>query len=108
MGDEIGGHLVTGHIDGVALVEGAAAEGQSLRLTLRCPAELSRFVASKGSVALDGVSLTVNEVNGDAFGINLIPHTLACTTLGACAVGRRLNLEVDLIARYLARLHAQH
>ena len=108
LGDEIGGHLVTGHIDGVALVKGAAAEGQSLRLTLRCPADLSRFVASKGSVALDGVSLTVNEVDGDAFGINLIPHTLACTTLGACAVGRRLNLEVDLIARYLARLHAQH
>ena len=108
LGDEIGGHLVTGHIDGVALVEGAAAEGQSLRLTLRCPADLSRFVASKGSVALDGVSLTVNEVDGDAFGINLIPHTLACTTLGACAIGRRLNLEVDLIARYLARLHAQH
>ena len=108
LGDEIGGHLVTGHIDGVALVEGAAAEGQSLRLTLRCPADLSRFVASKGSVTLDGVSLTVNEVDGDAFGINLIPHTLACTALGACAVGRRLNLEVDLIARYLARLHAQH
>ena len=108
LGDEIGGHLVTGHIDGVALVEGAAAEGQSLRLTLRCPADLSRFVASKGSVTLDGVSLTVNEVDGDAFGINLIPHTLACTTLGACAIGRRLNLEVDLIARYLARLHAQH
>ena len=108
LGDEIGGHLVTGHIDGVALVEGAAAEGQSLRLTLRCPADLSRFVASKGSVTLDGVSLTVNEVDGDMFGINLIPHTLACTTLGACAVGRRLNLEVDLIARYLARLHAQH
>ena len=108
LGDEIGGHLVTGHIDGVALVEGAAAEGDSLRLTLRCPAELSRFVASKGSVALDGVSLTVNEVDGDAFGVNLIPHTLACTTFGACAAGRRLNLEVDLIARYLARLHAQH
>ena len=108
LGDEIGGHLVTGHIDGVALVEGAAAEGQSLRLTLRCPADLSRFVASKGSVALDGVSLTVNEVDGDMFGINLIPHTLACTALGACAIGRRLNLEVDLIARYLARLHAQH
>ena len=108
LGDEIGGHLVTGHIDGVGLVEGAAPEGESLRLTVRCPAELSRFVASKGSVALDGVSLTVNEVDGDMFGINLIPHTLACTTLGGCAAGRRLNLEVDLIARYLARLLAEH
>ncbi len=106
LGDEIGGHLVTGHIDGVALVEGAEPEGESLRLTLRCPAELSRFVAAKGSVALDGVSLTVNEVDGALFGINLIPHTLACTTLDGCAAGRRLNLEVDLIARYLARLQS--
>ena len=107
LGDEIGGHLVTGHIDGVAAVEGTAAEGESLRLTIRCPAALLRFVASKGSVALDGVSLTVNEADGDVFGINLIPHTLACTTLGDCATGRRLNLEVDLIARYLARLHTE-
>ncbi|MCY4478687.1 MAG: riboflavin synthase [Rhodospirillales bacterium] len=107
LGDELGGHLVTGHIDGVALVEGAAPEGDSLRLTIRCPAELSRFVASKGSVALDGVSLTVNEVDGDVFGINLIPHTLAETTFRECAAGRRLNLEVDLIARYLARLHSE-
>ena len=107
LGDELGGHLVTGHIDGVAVVEGAEPEGESLRLTIRCPAELSRFVASKGSVALDGVSLTVNEVDGDVFGINLIPHTLAETTFQECAVGRRLNLEVDLIARYLARLHSE-
>ena len=107
LGDELGGHLVTGHIDGVALVEGAAREGESLRLTIRCPAECSRFVASKGSVALDGVSLTVNEVAGDVFGINLIPHTLAETTFGDCAAGRGLNLEVDLIARYLARLHSE-
>ena len=107
LGDEIGGHLVTGHIDGVAVVESAAPEGESLRLTIRCPADLSRFVASKGSVALDGVSLTVNEAEGDAFGINLIPHTLAETTFGDCAAGRRLNLEVDLIARYLARLHSE-
>ena len=107
LGDELGGHLVTGHIDGVALVEGAAPEGESLRLTIRCPAEYSRFVASKGSVALDGVSLTVNEVAGDVFGINLIPHTLAETTFRDCAAGRRLNLEVDLIARYLARLHSE-
>ena len=107
LGDEIGGHLVTGHIDGVATVEAAAPEGDSLRLTIRCPAELSRFVASKGSVALDGVSLTVNEVAGDTFGINLIPHTLAQTTFRGCAAGRRLNLEVDLIARYLARLHSE-
>ena len=106
LGDEIGGHLVTGHIDGVALVEGAEPEGDSLRLVLRCPAALARFVAAKGSVALDGVSLTVNEVDGALFGINLIPHTLACTTLDDCAAGRRLNLEVDLIARYLARLQS--
>ena len=107
LGDELGGHLVTGHIDGVALVEGTAREGESLRLTIRCPAEYSRFVASKGSVALDGVSLTVNEVAGDVFGINLIPHTLTQTTFQECAAGRRLNLEVDLIARYLARLHSE-
>ena len=108
LGDEIGGHLVTGHIDGVGLVERAEPEGESLRLTIRCPAALARFVASKGSVALDGVSLTVNEVDGAVFGINLIPHTLSCTTLDGCAAGRRLNLEVDLIARYLARLHEEH
>ena len=107
LGDELGGHLVSGHIDGVAVIEGAEPEGDSLRLTIRCPAELSHFVASKGSVALDGVSLTVNEVAGDVFGINLIPHTLAETTFGDCAGGRRLNLEVDLIARYLARLHSE-
>ena len=107
LGDELGGHLVTGHIDGVAVVEAAEPEGESLRLTMRCPADLSRFVASKGSVALDGVSLTVNEVAGDAFGINLIPHTLVQTTFQDCAAGRRLNLEVDLIARYLARLHSE-
>ena len=107
LGDELGGHLVTGHIDGVAVLEGAEPEGDSLRLTIRCPTELSRFVASKGSVALDGVSLTVNEVAGDVFGINLIPHTLEQTTFRDCAAGRRLNLEVDLIARYLARLHSE-
>ena len=107
LGDELGGHLVTGHIDGVGMLEAAVPEGDSLRLTVRCPAELSCFVASKGSVALDGVSLTVNEVDGDAFGINLIPHTLEQTTFGDCAAGRRLNLEVDLIARYLARLHSE-
>ncbi|MDE0201221.1 MAG: riboflavin synthase [Rhodospirillaceae bacterium] len=107
LNDELGGHLVTGHIDGVAVVEGAEPEGDSLRLTVRCPAELSRFVAPKGSVALDGVSLTVNEVAGDVFGINLIPHTLEQTTFGDCVAGRRLNLEVDLIARYLARLQAE-
>ena len=108
LGDEIGGHLVTGHVDGVGVVESVAPEGESRRLTVRCPAPLSRFVASKGSVALDGVSLTVNEVDGCVFGINLIPHTLAHTTLGDCAAGRRLNLEVDLIARYLARLQSEH
>lgn len=107
LGDELGGHLVTGHIDGVGVIESAEPEGDSLRLTIRCPAELSLFVASKGSVALDGVSLTVNEVDGDVFGINLIPHTLEQTTFRDCVAGRRLNLEVDLIARYLARLHSE-
>ena len=107
LGDELGGHLVTGHIDGVAVVQEVVPEGESLRLAIRCPVEFSRFVASKGSVALDGVSLTVNEVDGDVFGINLIPHTLAQTTFRDCAAGRRLNLEVDLIARYLARLHSE-
>ena len=104
LGDEIGGHLVTGHIDGIGLVERALPEGDSLRLSVRCPDTLMCFVASKGSITLDGVSLTVNELDDRVFGVNLIPHTLASTTLGDCAAGRRLNLEVDLIARYLARL----
>ncbi len=106
LGDEVGGHLVTGHIDGVGLVETATPDGGSLRLSVRGPASLMRSIATKGSIAIDGVSLTVNELDGELFGINLIPHTLAETTLGDCALGDRLNLEIDLIARYVARLHA--
>ena len=103
LGDELGGHLVTGHIDGVAVLEGAEPEGDSLRLTVRCPSELSRFVASKGSVALDGVSLTVNDVAADRFAVNLIPHTLAETTFGELSAGRAVNVEIDMLARYVWR-----
>jgi riboflavin synthase len=103
VGDRLGGHLVTGHVDGVARVTAANREGDSLRVTLAPPAELHRFIAEKGSVALDGVSLTVNRVSGDTFEIMLIPHTLSATTLERIAPGRRLNLEVDLLARYVVR-----
>ncbi|MBX6320588.1 MAG: riboflavin synthase [Rhodospirillaceae bacterium] len=103
-GDELGGHLVTGHVDGVARVVARRPEGGSLRLSVEAPAELARFVASKGSVALDGVSLTVNEVEGAVFGVNLIPVTRERTTLGEAQPGTRLNMEIDLLARYVARL----
>jgi riboflavin synthase len=106
LGDELGGHIVSGHVDGVAELTARRAEGDSLRLTFRAPADLARFVASKGSVALDGVSLTVNEVEGAEFGINLIPHTQSVTTFGGLAPGDRVNLEVDMLARYVARLAA--
>ncbi|WP_299360029.1 riboflavin synthase [uncultured Paracoccus sp.] len=104
VGDELGGHIVSGHVDGVAIVERAAPEGDSLRLTLSAPADLARFIAPKGSVALNGTSLTVNEVDGNRFGINLIPHTCATTTWGEARVGDRVNLEIDTLARYVARL----
>ncbi len=104
IGDELGGHLVTGHIDGLAEVAEREDCTETARLTFRAPAQLSRFIAAKGSVALDGVSLTVNEVAGDAFTVLIIPHTLAVTTFGALARGGRVNLEVDLMARYAARL----
>jgi riboflavin synthase len=104
LGEELGGHLVSGHVDGVALLEAVAPEGESRRLTLRPPGALLGMIASKGSVALDGISLTVNEVSGLSFGVNLIPHTQAVTTLGAAKPGDRLNLEIDLFARYVARL----
>jgi riboflavin synthase len=103
IGDRLGGHLVTGHVDGVARVTTASREGDALRVTLEPPAELRRFIAEKGSVALDGVSLTVNRTSGDTFEIMLIPHTLSVTTLERIAPGRRLNLEVDLLARYVVR-----
>lgn len=104
LGDELGGHLVTGHVDGVAELAERADLPNSARLSLRAPSELMRFIAPKGSIALDGVSLTVNEVSGDTFSVLIIPHTLKVTTFGALRVGARLNLEVDLMARYAARL----
>jgi riboflavin synthase len=104
IGDELGGHIVAGHADGIATLTARENLTDMARLTLRTPAELARFIASKGSVALDGVSLTVNDVADDTFAVLIIPHTLAVTTLGALAVGDQLNLEVDLMARYAARL----
>lgn len=104
VGDELGGHVVSGHVDGVAEVVEVHDEGDSTRVTLRAPQALARFIAPKGSVALNGTSLTVNEVEGCEFGINFIPHTKDVTTWGAVAVGDRVNLEIDTLARYVARL----
>lgn len=104
VGDELGGHIVSGHVDGLAELVAREDLPDMARLALRAPKELARFIASKGSVALDGVSLTVNEVDGDEFSVLLIPHTLEVTTFGALRVGAHLNLEVDLMARYAARL----
>ena len=104
VGDELGGHIVSGHVDGVARLVERRPEGDSVRFVIEAPAALMRYIASKGSVALDGVSLTVNEVANDRFGINVIPYTLAHTTLGEARPGQRLNLEIDPIARYVARL----
>ncbi|MDX1482857.1 MAG: riboflavin synthase [Alphaproteobacteria bacterium] len=107
LGDELGGHMVSGHIDGIARVRGRSLVGDhagSVRFDIETPPGLSRFVVEKGSVALDGVSLTVNEVEEDLFSVNVIPHTLENTTLGEAAEGDRLNFEVDLVARYLNRL----
>jgi riboflavin synthase len=103
-GDPLGGHYVTGHVDGVARVAGVAEDAGSLRLTIEVPPLLARYLAPKGSVTLDGVSLTVNELADDRFGVNLVPHTRAITTLGGLRVGRAVNLEVDVLARYLERL----
>jgi len=104
VGDELGGHIVAGHADGVAAVTAREDLIEMAKLTLRAPHELARFIAAKGSVALDGVSLTVNEVRGDTFSVLIIPHTLKVTTLVGLAVGDQVNLEVDLMARYAARL----
>jgi riboflavin synthase len=103
-GDALGGHLVSGHVDGIGQVLSAEPDARSLRIRIRPPAELGRYIARKGSIALDGVSLTVNEVDDLAFGINLIPHTLQATTLGHLKPGTRVNLEVDQVARYVERL----
>jgi riboflavin synthase len=104
VGDELGGHIVSGHVDGVAEVVRVVEEGDSTRVQLRAPDELARFIAPKGSVALNGTSLTVNEVDGAVFGINFIPHTKQVTTWGGVAVGDLVNLEIDTLARYVARL----
>jgi len=104
VGDELGGHIVSGHVDGVAEVIAMQDEGDSTRVTLRAPVDLARFIAPKGSVALNGTSLTVNEVDGTDFGINFIPHTKEVTTWGDTVVGDRINLEIDTLARYVARL----
>ena len=104
VGDELGGHIVAGHVDGTAELVSREDFTDMARVTLRAPRELMRFVATKGSVALDGVSLTVNEVTADTFSVLIIPHTLSVTTLGAAKAGDAMNLEIDLMARYAARL----
>lgn len=104
VGDELGGHIVSGHVDGVAEIVAMSDEGDSTRLTLRAPEALAKYIASKGSVALNGTSLTVNEVADCTFGINVIPHTQEVTTWGRAQVGDRVNLEIDTLARYVARL----
>lgn len=104
VGDELGGHIVSGHVDGVAEVIALTGDGDSMRVRLRAPDALARFIAPKGSVALNGVSLTVNEVEGSDFTINVIAHTREVTTWGAVQMGDRVNLEIDTLARYVARL----
>ena len=104
LGDEFGGHLVLGHVDGLARIVERRPEAESVRFAVEAPAELVPFIAPKGSVALDGVSLTVNELAQDRFGVNIIPHTLSCTTFGQAQPGQQMNMEIDLIARYVARL----
>jgi riboflavin synthase len=108
IGDELGGHIVTGHVDGIGEVIGFAAEGDSHRVVIRVPTDLAPFISAKGSITVDGVSLTVNSVTdgpgGTTFGLNLIPHTFAVTTFGKLGVGQAVNLEIDVLARYLARM----
>ncbi|MDV7145745.1 riboflavin synthase [Tropicimonas sp. TH_r6] len=104
VGDELGGHIVSGHVDGVAEILRMEVEGESTRVTFRAPEDLARFIAPKGSVALNGTSLTVNEVDGRDFGVNFIPHTKDVTTWGAAKPGDLINLEIDTLARYVARL----
>jgi riboflavin synthase len=104
LGDELGGHMVSGHVDGVAEIISITEEGDSHRLKIKVPKEFAKFIAPKGSVALDGISLTVNEVEDEIFGVNIIPHTWQVTTLGQRHVGDHINLEIDIMARYAARL----
>ena len=103
VGDELGGHIVSGHVDGVGEVISVESEGGSHRVKIRVPRPLHRFIAPKGSITVDGVSLTVNAVEGRVFGLNIIPHTWQATTLGALKAGDQVNLEIDMLARYLAR-----
>jgi riboflavin synthase len=105
LSDRLGGHLVSGHVDGVGTVAGMYPEGESMQMQIQAPRDLARYLCSKGSICVDGVSLTINIVEGSEFTINLIPHTRTVTTLGALQRGDRVNLEVDMIARYLERLH---
>jgi riboflavin synthase len=112
LGDELGGHIVSGHVDGVGSIVERRADGDSTRFTIEAPKPLAPYIAVKGSIALDGISLTVNEVADRAdgacrFGVNIIPHTQSATTLGAAAAGDRVNLEIDPLARYVARLNAR-
>ena len=104
MGDELGGHLVSGHVDGLGTVHSVTSENGSWRVQVDVPGGLARFIAQKGSVAIDGVSLTVNEVAGTRFGVNIIPHTWDVTTLGALTQGASVHIEIDMLARYVARL----
>ncbi|MDB5414847.1 MAG: riboflavin synthase [Rubritepida sp.] len=104
LGDELGGHLVSGHVDAVAEVISAAPENASVRWRFRVPAELAKLIAVKGSIAIDGVSLTVNEVDAESFGVNIIPHTNAVTSFGTLQPGDGVNIEIDTLARYVARL----
>jgi len=104
VGDELGGHIVTGHVDGIGEVLSVAPDGGSLRVEIAAPDALAAYIAAKGSIALDGVSLTVNAVEGSRFTVNIIPHTAAATTLESVEPGRKLNIEIDILARYLGRM----
>ena len=104
VGDELGGHIVSGHVDGLGRIVSRTPEGDSERFVFEAPGDLARFIAPKGSVTLDGTSLTVNEVDGARFGVNLISHTLAVTTWGGTKPGQKINIEIDMLARYVARL----
>jgi riboflavin synthase len=104
LGEELGGHIVTGHVDGVGEVVSAEPSGDSIRVVIAAPEALAPYIAEKGSIAVDGASLTVNEVDGARFGLNIIPHTAAQTTLGELAPGRRVNIEIDILARYIGRM----
>lgn len=104
LGDELGGHIVSGHVDGLAELVSMRSEGDSIRMVFMVPSGLEKFIAVKGSVAVGGISLTVNEVDGRKFGVNIIPHTLQKTTLGSVSLGDRMNLEIDMLARYVSRI----